>query len=102
MISIKKYLNALIIQGHAFAGKHGQDIVCAGVSAISLSALNWFNEKAINVIIRDGYYHLTIVQKNKTNLMYLNLIYIQLAGIAQSYHQYIEIQEFTYELTKEE
>ncbi|MCV3728342.1 ribosomal-processing cysteine protease Prp [Ureaplasma miroungigenitalium] len=101
MISIKKYLNALVIEGHAHAGKYGQDIVCAGVSAISLSALNWFDEDAINVVMRDGYYHLTIKQKNETNLMYLNLIYIQLASVAQSYNQYIEIQEFTYELTKE-
>ncbi|MCV3743854.1 ribosomal-processing cysteine protease Prp [Ureaplasma sp. ES3154-GEN] len=101
MISINKYPNGLIIQGHAMSAPYGQDLVCAGVSAVSLSALNWFDKKTISVQIDDGDYQLIIIKKSKHNSLLLNLLFIQLQGIAQSYNQYIEINEFTYELKKE-
>jgi uncharacterized protein len=65
MISIKVngkhgYMN-IEIEGHANFDKHGSDIVCAGVSAISQTAVLGLMEMAkeypdyIKVIVRDDY-----------------------------------------------
>jgi hypothetical protein len=40
MIKINHYPNALLVKGHANFDEHGKDIVCAGVSAIIMGALN--------------------------------------------------------------
>ncbi|MFC7393199.1 ribosomal-processing cysteine protease Prp [Scopulibacillus cellulosilyticus] len=34
------YIHTLTIKGHADAGPHGYDLICAGVSAVSFGSLN--------------------------------------------------------------
>lgn len=57
----------LIIEGHSGYGKTGEDIVCAGISAVTYAFVNCMldeeasgNIKLIRNIIRDGYICLEI------------------------------------------
>lgn len=41
--------HTLSIQGHAGYAEHGNDIVCAGVSAISYALLGWLNHAGCDI-----------------------------------------------------
>ncbi|WP_031488934.1 ribosomal-processing cysteine protease Prp [Ureaplasma canigenitalium] len=89
MIEIKRQASSLIVKGHANQNQYGKDIVCAGVSAIVMGALNWFNEKA-KIIVNDGYIEIN-VEDNESEKAYLDLIMIQLKAIEAIYKKYIKI-----------
>ena len=44
----------LTVTGHSGYAEHGQDIVCAGVSAITLALLGWIDDNSQNVSSMDG------------------------------------------------
>lgn len=56
MIKINHYPNALLVKGHANFDEHGKDIVCAGVSAIIMGALNWFDQQKQQLRLSKGLY----------------------------------------------
>lgn len=61
MIKVKtKDDRFLEVSGHAGAGPEGQDIVCAGVSGIIISASGAVEDRRLEAVedIRDGYYRL--------------------------------------------
>lgn len=94
MIKIKIYKNAIFINGHANYDEIGKDIVCAGVSAIAMGALNWFDQQKIKVTIYDGFLSLIIKDKNQQYYDYIDLINIQLQAIRSSYSNFISIKTF--------
>lgn len=87
----------LTISGHAGYAEHGQDIVCAGVSAIAFALLGYLEECEDEVEELDG----PIVEcgsiyvscKGKPNIA--NAFHMAVCGlkqIADSYADYVDIQ----------
>ncbi|MGL4950923.1 MAG: ribosomal-processing cysteine protease Prp [Mycoplasma sp.] len=96
MIKIEFYKNGLIVSGHANSAPHGKDIYCAGVSAITMSSINWFKEDEIDYEIKDGYLKLKVLKLNENNLYLLSLIEIQLKSFDdKDSMKYIELIQKT-------
>lgn len=84
------------ISGHAMAGPYGQDLVCAGVSAIALSSLN-----AIDELYRDACKLsanqnkiVVYVQKNSSSLQeVLKFLVTQLDMMKRSYPDHIRLEK---------
>lgn len=95
MIVISYTKNSIELSGHACQAKKGKDIVCAGVSAIFFSSLNWFKAKDINLNYdkKNHGVKLELVNKTKTNQEYLVLIVKQLKAVAKDFKQYIKISK---------
>ncbi|MGL4948037.1 MAG: ribosomal-processing cysteine protease Prp [Mycoplasma sp.] len=92
MIKIDFYKNGLVIKGHANFAESGKDIICSAVSAISQSALNWFDQSDIYYEINDGHLELIINNQSDKNLYLLDLIKIQLNSFDDEAHaKYIKI-----------
>ncbi len=92
MINIVLYENALVVDGHAGYNEHGLDIVCAGVSAVTIGACNWFDPEDVNIEIKDGYLCLVINNTTSDNINKLHLIELQLLAIYQKYQDYINFE----------
>ncbi|GAA5414416.1 ribosomal-processing cysteine protease Prp [Ureaplasma ceti] len=100
MIKIKFYKNGLVVSGHANYAPHGQDIVCAGVSAITMGAINWFVEEDVEIVVEEGYLSLRLLHQSQANLYLLELLQTQLSALNhEEYSQYISFQEINHELS---
>lgn len=86
MIEIIFYQNGFVASGHAESGPYGSDLVCAGVSAILIGALNWFNSET-KIVNRENLIQVITNQKE-----YLDLLKIQLQAIQSNYSKYISIK----------
>jgi uncharacterized protein YsxB (DUF464 family) len=89
------------VEGHADFAEYGRDIVCAGVSAVTVGTVN-----AIEVLLgivpatrmKNGFLsarmpdHLSGDQQEKLQLL-LESMLIMLKSIEQNYGNYIKIQE---------
>jgi len=67
VIYIAKNVSELEITGHAQFADSGKDIVCAGVSAISLSNLMYAQKNNIgtfDVVEKDGYLKVRVIASN--------------------------------------
>ena len=95
MINIKYTKNSLQLIGHACQAKKGQDVVCAGVSAIFFGAINWFNKKDIKLTYgkKSNGVKLELKKKTVANQEYLGLIVKQLKPIAHDFKQYVKISK---------
>ncbi len=89
------------VEGHALYGEPGEDIVCAGVSAITFTALNALTEVAhiselIYEVGDDGYAYcelpadLTRDQREKCQTI-LETIFVGFHGLELTYSEYIKI-----------
>ncbi|WP_303923175.1 ribosomal-processing cysteine protease Prp [Ureaplasma parvum] len=94
MIKINHYPNALLIKGHANYSEYGTDIVCAGVSAIVMGALNWFDQQKTTIKIDKGFILIIVDNHNQLYCQYLKLIMLQLKAIFLKYQSYIELHEY--------
>lgn len=89
------------IKGHANFAKRGQDIVCAGVSSITVGTVNAI-ESLIGVemdsVMLDGFLNahlpsgLSSEAKEKSQLL-LSAMIVMLKGIEDSYNKYIKIRD---------
>lgn len=96
MITINYFKDKLIVEGHANYDVENKDIICAGVSAIVMGAINWFESSDIKYKINDGYMHFEIINKTECNLKKLNLITIQLLSLKQKkYDKYLKFVDNT-------
>lgn len=83
------------INDHADSNIHGQDLVCAGVSCISVGILNTLNElyeDACDLLMDEA--HVRIVVKDKMNegiQIVLKTMYIQLLTMEENYGEFIKI-----------
>ena len=80
------------VTGHANFAKKGNDIVCAGVSAIVLGALKWFDAKDVEIKNKHGKFTITLKNRKPKNMMLLDLIVTQLKPIAKKYKKYVKIK----------
>lgn len=91
MINIKIYNNGLIVNNHANFARHGNDIVCAGVSAVVMGSLSWFDFNDIVDYVVDEKEPLIkiVLVKNDRTMIALSLISNQLLEIRKSYPKFI-------------
>ena len=95
MICIKYTNRSIKVTGHACYAKKGNDIVCAGVSAIIFGAIKWFKPQDIKLEQnkKDNSIKLTLKKCSKENMMLLDLIVKQLKPITTKYNKYIKISK---------
>lgn len=83
------------INDHANSDIHGQDLVCAGVSCISVGILNTLNElyeDACELYMNEA--HVRIIVKDMNNegvQIILKTMYIQLLTMEENYSEFIKI-----------
>ncbi|WP_152391721.1 ribosomal-processing cysteine protease Prp [Paenibacillus guangzhouensis] len=94
-------IESFSISGHANYAKHGEDIVCAGVSAVTVGTVNSI-EALTGVVLdskmKDGFLsgRLASVDSEETSAkvqLLLESMVVMLNTIAGSYGTYIEIQD---------
>lgn len=95
-VLIKEKLNKisyLKISGHANSASKGEDLVCAGVSAISVGILNAIDEKNKKVIIDidEGLVEIIVEEYDDELQLILEILVIQLKTIENKYSKYIRI-----------
>ncbi len=94
MITITLYQKAITCNGHANFSSKGNDIYCAGVSAVILSAMNWFKKSDIEYEMADGLFKFKLVNQSEDNLYKLDLLKQQLSSFQQSdFKKYIQIKK---------
>ncbi|OXS27556.1 MAG: ribosomal protein [Acetobacterium sp. MES1] len=107
MISVKicgKHNKAseIIVSGHAGFADHGEDIVCAAVSVLTISILNGLTEivgrKDLGEVIEEGYIRFIIPEindeptKSKTETL-ISTYLLGIRGIKEAYGDYIQFEE---------
>nr|WP_320025888.1 ribosomal-processing cysteine protease Prp [uncultured Acetobacterium sp.] len=107
MISVKiqgknNKANEIIVSGHAGFADHGEDIVCAAVSVLTISILNGLTEivgrKDLGEVIEEGYVHFIIPEiidesmKLKTDTL-ISTYLLGIQGIKEAYGDYIQFEE---------
>ena len=82
---------SLEVVGHANYAEHGQDLVCAAVSAIVTGGFNAFNENDINECsLKEGYASVNVISQR--GLVILETIIVQLKTIENQYPKNIKIK----------
>lgn len=99
MIRVKRIDNGIVVEGHANYAPVGQDIVCAGVSALFINLANSINQLTDACAEIEG-------DKNKQTLnikgvcpidqrMLIDLLtdsfFIGVTGISEEYPDYVEV-----------
>ncbi|OCN03667.1 hypothetical protein A4S06_04715 [Erysipelotrichaceae bacterium MTC7] len=87
-------ITKVVIQGHADSAKHGQDLVCAGVSSIAvgvLNALHAMDENACSLEMNDAFIKIVVINNTETVQTVLKTLYIQLKTMVENYSAYIQI-----------
>jgi uncharacterized protein YsxB (DUF464 family) len=107
MISVKiqgknNKANEIIVSGHAGFADHGEDIVCAAVSVLTISILNGLTEilgrKDLGEVVEEGYVRFTIPEINdepmkmKTDAL-ISTYLLGIRGIKEAYGDYIQFEE---------
>lgn len=93
MITIDFYNNGFVVKNHANYDEYGQDIVCAGISAITMGCITWFNKDDIVECLIDESKPIIkfVVKLNYKNGIALDLIQNQIKQVYQSYQKYINL-----------
>lgn len=107
MISVKiqgknNKANEITVSGHAGFADHGEDIVCAAVSVLTISILNGLTEivgrKDLGEVVEEGYVRFTIPEiedepmKMKTDTL-ISTYRLGIRGIKEAYGDYIQFEE---------
>lgn len=94
VIGTKNLISEIKVSGHSDYAVKGKDIVCAGVSAVTVGTLNAIHQITgkvpVHKIEDDGYVSIKFL-KNEQQQMIAQVCVIQLASIAESYPKYVKI-----------
>ena len=98
VLRMNQRIVGFVVKGHAEYDEYGKDIVCAGVSAITIGGLNAI-AKAFNndltkfkVDMSEGYTSLMILDMNQTDIQtILETLEIQFKTIEETYSKYIKV-----------
>ena len=90
-----KGLKSLLIKGHANSGEYGKDIVCAGVSAVSVGALNALEDvDDYEIEVEEGRIYCKFPGKlSEHDETVMEVMILQLKTIEESYSGFIDIKE---------
>ena len=85
----------LIVEGHAEYSDHGDDIVCAGVSAITFTLLGFLNNhkddiESISAQTKSGHAHISC-KGGETIALAFDMALIGLQQIAMKYPKHVSI-----------
>lgn len=94
-------ITQFVIAGHANFAKHGRDIVCAAISAISVGTVNAVEELVgleLPASMKDGWLSSTIPQlddvtHNQQVQLLLESMRVMLTTIETSYGKYVQVRE---------
>lgn len=89
-------ISTIEISGHAMSGPYGQDLVCAGVSAIALSSLNAIDELYPNCCEMSASQNkilIRVIQNSPSIQNVLNFLYTQLDMMMRSYPDHIQLDK---------
>lgn len=95
----KDFVKNITISGHANSAKHGEDLVCAGVSAVSVGVLNSLDTFGLidqmigNITMDEGYISIVVDSYNEKINVILETLIISLKTIEQGNKEYIKITE---------
>ncbi len=91
----KAKVKKVTISGHAKFSKKGEDIVCAGVSAISFGILNTLNKvdpENVEINVTENKIAITTLKNTKEIDLILETLIIQLKTVEIDYSKYIQIK----------
>lgn len=94
MITVKVRDNSIVVRGHAGMAPVGQDIVCAAVSALTLTLINGLRAVAgmdISVDSHDGFASIRWEQATEIGKSLIDTWYLGICDIVQDYKGYIQI-----------
>lgn len=90
-----KQISSIKVWDHAASGEHGFDLVCAGVSAIMIGALNAFDQMDLPVELSmdpSPMIQIKWLKPHKKQTM-MDVVYVQLKTIEDQYNEFIKIKE---------
>lgn len=95
---IRKHLTIqnITIRGHAGYADQGQDLVCAGVSSISvgmMNALDQLTPETCDFSMKDADIEIQVIRDTTENQLLLESLIIQLKTLKESYKTYVQINE---------
>lgn len=93
MITVNINENGLVVKGHAGTAPCGKDIVCAGVSAITLTLLRGLEEIArmeVETTIDSGYVSVEWNELNRIGKALIDTWYLGMCDIADVYKKCIK------------
>lgn len=89
-------LEEIWVIGHANTAPHGQDIVCAGVSALTQSILIGLNEHTkarFTHEVKPGYFNIKMLRQNERARALLDTLVSGLIQMARAYPDTIKFKE---------
>lgn len=92
---IKTKVKKVTISGHAKSATKGEDLVCAGVSAISFGILNTLNKidpDNVEIKVNENKIAIITLKNTKEIDLILETLIIQLKTIEIEYSKYIKIK----------
>lgn len=99
MVVIKVTNNRLAVEGHANYAPHGEDIVCAGISAlfqtlvVSLEALTDQEDGQWHYCLGPGNSYIEYENGDEKQQLLIRSFILGAGLIADSYPEYVEIQK---------
>lgn len=99
MIEITEHKDGVSIKGHAGYAPHGQDIVCAGVSALTQSlvlSLERLTSDPIKYDVRPGMVDINYGNPSKHAQVLIDSFFIGVKEIAKEYPDYVQINQNQY------
>lgn len=93
------------VKGHANAAPHGEDIVCAGVSALTIHLVNALteivklNSRQLQYAVREGYVKITVDpdtldgDTRKQTEMFIHAFGLSLRDMQESYPEFVSYHE---------
>lgn len=92
--TVESYRFGFIVEGHAEFAPHGQDIVCAGVSAIVQTAILGIEHyNFVDVTKEDGYIKVHITHDDHTSDAIVKTMLLGLEALELQYPDYIKIKK---------
>jgi uncharacterized protein YsxB (DUF464 family) len=99
-VSIKKHNDSIIsieVKGHADSNEYGKDLVCAGVSTITVGIANTLCEKGFldngRIDLENGYAYVEVYNSNDVYQLILETFEIMLFTIEENNSDYIQISK---------
>lgn len=96
----RENIKSICIEGHARSAPKGEDLVCAGLSAISIGFVNALNmvkkDEKINIVVKEGYIlinFLEVCNNPQLNLL-MKFFYYELTWFQKKNKKYISFEEY--------
>ena len=100
VVEVKKHhdiIQSICIHDHAGYAESGQDLVCAGVSSISVGMLNALdqltNDDVCDLVMKEAYVKISLKKSDQVAELLLETLLIQLKTLESNYYNYISIHD---------